>query len=72
MGGGGFLGLGPAPSAPAAPDYTAAANATAAGNLDAARAATAARNEGTIITHFIPPEFTVRTQHPAGQEKSSW
>jgi len=43
MGGGGFLGLGPAPSAPAAPNYTAAAEATASGNLDAARVATAAK-----------------------------
>ena len=33
MGGGGFLGLGPAPSAPAAPNYTQAAQATAAGNM---------------------------------------
>jgi hypothetical protein len=33
MGGGGFLGLGPAPSAPAAPNYTAAAQATATGNM---------------------------------------
>ena len=37
MGGGGFLGLGPAPSAPAAPDYRAAAVETAQGNIDAAR-----------------------------------
>jgi hypothetical protein len=42
MGGGGFLGLGPAPSAPAAPDYRAAAEETAQGNLEAAQAATAA------------------------------
>jgi hypothetical protein len=42
MGGGGFLGLGPAKSAPAPPDYTAAAQQTAQGNLDAVRAATAA------------------------------
>ena len=42
MGGGGFLGLGPAASAPAAPDYTQAARETASGNVDAARTATAA------------------------------
>ena len=42
MGGGGFLGLGPRPSAPAAPDYTGAARETAAGNLEAARANIAA------------------------------
>ena len=42
MGGGGFLGLGPAPSPPPAPDYTGAAQATAAGNLAAAQTATAA------------------------------
>lgn len=42
MGGGGFLGLGPAPSAPAAPDYRGAAQETAAGNLEAARANIAA------------------------------
>jgi len=42
MGGGGFLGLGPAPSAPAAPDYRGAAQETASGNLDAARANIAA------------------------------
>jgi hypothetical protein len=42
MGGGGFLGLGPAPSAPPAPDYTGAAQATAQGNLAAAQTATAA------------------------------
>jgi hypothetical protein len=42
MGGGGFLGLGPAPSAPAAPDYRGAAQETSAGNLEAARANIAA------------------------------
>jgi hypothetical protein len=42
MGGGGFLGLGPRPSAPAAPDYRGAAQETAAGNLEAARANIAA------------------------------
>ena len=42
MGGGGFLGLGPAKSAPPPPDYAGAAQATSQGNLDAARAATAA------------------------------
>jgi hypothetical protein len=42
MGGGGFLGLGPAASAPPPPDYRGAAQETATGNLDAARAASAA------------------------------
>jgi hypothetical protein len=51
MGGGGFLGLGPAPSAPAAPNYAAAAQETAAGNLDAARAATAANRINQITPY---------------------
>ena len=51
MGGGGFLGLGPAPTAPAAPDYTAAANATAAGNLTAAQAATAANRVNQVTPY---------------------
>ena len=51
MGGGGFLGLGPAPSAPAAPDYSAAARETAAGNLDAARAATAANRVNQVTPY---------------------
>jgi hypothetical protein len=42
MGGGGFLGLGPAPKAPPPPDYAGAARETAAGNLAAAQTATAA------------------------------
>jgi hypothetical protein len=42
MGGGGFLGLGPAPSAPPPPDYAGAARETAQGNLAAAQTATAA------------------------------
>jgi hypothetical protein len=50
MGGGGFLGLGPAPSAPAAPNYTAAAQATAQGNIDAARASLA----GSLIGQQTP------------------
>ena len=58
MGGGGFLGLGPAPSAPAAPNYTAAAQATAQGNLDAARAATAA-NRVNQITPYGNLTYTV-------------
>jgi hypothetical protein len=48
MGGGGFLGLGPAPSAPDAPDYAGAASQTAAGNLAAARQATAANRVNQI------------------------
>ena len=51
MGGGGFLGLGPAPSAPAAPDYTGAANATAAGNLAAAQAAAAANRVNQVTPY---------------------
>jgi hypothetical protein len=51
MGGGGFLGLGPAPSAPAAPDYRGAANETAAGNLAAARAAAAANRVNQVTPY---------------------
>ena len=51
MGGGGFLGLGPAPSAPAAPDYTGAANATAAGNLAAAQTAAAANRVNQVTPY---------------------
>ena len=65
MGGGGFLGLGPAPSAPAAPDYTAAAKETAAGNLDAARAATAA-NRVNQITPYGNLDYTISGQDPYG------
>jgi hypothetical protein len=51
MGGGGFLGLGPAPSAPAAPDYRGAASETAAGNLEAARANIAANRVNQITPY---------------------
>jgi hypothetical protein len=51
MGGGGFLGLGPAPSAPAAPDYTGAAQQTAAGNLAAAQAAAAANRVNQVTPY---------------------
>jgi hypothetical protein len=51
MGGGGFLGLGPAPSAPAAPDYAGAAQQTAQGNLEAARAATAANRVNQVTPY---------------------
>jgi hypothetical protein len=51
MGGGGFLGLGPAPKAPAAPDYAAAAKETAAGNLEAAQAATAANRVNQVTPY---------------------
>jgi hypothetical protein len=51
MGGGGFLGLGPAPSAPAAPDYTGAAKATAEGNLQAAQTATAANRVNQVTPY---------------------
>ena len=51
MGGGGFLGLGPAPSAPAAPDYRGAAQETAQSNLDMARAATAANRVNQVTPY---------------------
>ena len=60
MGGGGFLGLGPAPSAPAAPDYTGAAQATAAGNLTAAQQATAA-NRVNQVTPYGSLNYTQQT-----------
>ena len=63
MGGGGFLGLGPAPKAPAAPDYRGAAAETAQGNLEAARAATAA-NRVNQITPYGNLTYTV-----AGEDK---
>jgi hypothetical protein len=65
MGGGGFLGLGPAPSAPAAPDYRAAAQETAAGNLDAARQATAA-NRVNQITPYGRLDYSITGQDPYG------
>jgi hypothetical protein len=65
MGGGGFLGLGPAPSAPAAPDYRGAAQETAAGNLDAARAATAA-NRVNQITPYGNLTYNITGQDPYG------
>jgi hypothetical protein len=51
MGGGGFLGLGPAPRAPAPPDYAAAARETAQGNLAAAQTATAANRVNQITPY---------------------
>ena len=51
MGGGGFLGLGPAPRAPAPPDYAGAARETAAGNLAAAQTATAANRVNQITPY---------------------
>lgn len=51
MGGGGFLGLGPAPRAPDAPDYTGAAQATAAGNLAAAQTQTAANRVSQVTPY---------------------
>ena len=65
MGGGGFLGLGPAPSAPAAPDYTAAAQQTAQGNLDAARQATAA-NRVNQVTPYGNLDYAITGQDPYG------
>jgi hypothetical protein len=65
MGGGGFLGLGPAASAPAAPDYSAAARETASGNLDAARAATAA-NRVNQVTPYGRLDYSITGQDPYG------
>jgi hypothetical protein len=65
MGGGGFLGLGPAPRAPAAPDYSAAASATAQGNLDAARQATAA-NRVNQYTPYGSLEYTMSGEDKYG------
>jgi hypothetical protein len=65
MGGGGFLGLGPAPSAPAAPDYRAAAQETAQGNLDAARTATAA-NRVNQVTPYGNLDYTQSGTDPYG------
>jgi len=65
MGGGGFLGLGPAPQAPAAPDYTQAAQATAAGNLDAARAASAA-NRVNQVTPYGNLDYSQNGTDPYG------
>lgn len=65
MGGGGFLGLGPPPSAPAAPDYRGAAQETAAGNLEAARAATAA-NRVNQITPYGTLKYEVTGADPYG------
>ena len=65
MGGGGFLGLGPAPSAPAAPDYRAAAVETAQGNIDAARLATAA-NRVNQVTPYGNLSYAVTGADPYG------
>lgn len=65
MGGGGFLGLGPAPSAPAAPDYSGAAQATAAGNIEAARVATAA-NRVNQVTPYGNLSYAVTGSDPYG------
>jgi len=65
MGGGGFLGLGPAQSAPAAPDYRGAANETAQGNLDAARVATAA-NRVNQVTPYGNLDYSVSGTDPYG------
>lgn len=51
MGGGGFLGLGPAPSAPAAPDYRGLAKETAEANLKAAQTATAANRVNQVTPY---------------------
>jgi hypothetical protein len=65
MGGGGFLGLGDTPSAPATPDYTGAANATAQGNLDAARAAAAA-NRVNQVTPYGNLDYAITGSDPYG------
>ena len=65
MGGGGFLGLGPAPSAPAPPDYRAAAVETAQGNIDAARQATAA-NRVNQVTPYGNLNYAITGADPYG------
>ena len=65
MGGGGFLGLGPAPSAPAPPDYAGAAQQTAQGNIDAARVATAA-NRVNQITPYGSLKYEITGSDPYG------
>jgi hypothetical protein len=65
MGGGGFLGLGPAPSAPAAPNYAAAAQQTAQGNIDAARLATAA-NRVNQRTPYGNLDYAITGSDPYG------
>ena len=65
MGGGGFLGLGPAPSAPAAPDYRGAAVETAQGNIDAARLATAA-NRVNQVTPYGNLSYAITGSDPYG------
>jgi len=65
MGGGGFLGLGPAPSAPAAPNYAAAARETAQGNVEAARIATAA-NRVNQYTPYGSLEYTMSGEDKYG------
>jgi hypothetical protein len=65
MGGGGFLGLGPAPSAPAPPDYVGAAQQTAQGNIDAARLATAA-NRVNQVTPYGNLNYSVTGADPYG------
>jgi len=65
MGGGGFLGLGPAPRAPAPPDYAGAAQATAAGNIEAARQAVAA-NRVNQITPYGNLNYAITGTDPYG------
>ena len=65
MGGGGFLGLGPAPRAPAAPDYSAAARETSQGNIDAARVATAA-NRVNQVTPYGNLDYKITGEDPYG------
>jgi len=65
MGGGGFLGLGPAPSAPAPPDYTGMAQQTAQGNIEAARIATAA-NRVNQVTPYGSLKYDITGTDPFG------
>ena len=65
MGGGGFLGLGPAPSAPAPPDYAGAAQQTAQGNIEAARVATAA-NRVNQVTPYGSLKYDITGSDPYG------
>lgn len=69
MGGGGFLGLGPAPRAPAAPNYTAAAQATADSNVKAAQVATAANRVNQITPYG---SLTYKEQGTDSQGNPMW
>jgi hypothetical protein len=69
MGGGGFLGLGPAPSAPAPPDYRALAQETAQSNLRAAQTATAANRVNQVTPYG---NLTYRETGTDSQGNPTW